>query len=387
MVFDWLRTAKGSPVEKKASATGPLIAFGLGGRVAWSPRDKVSLTRNGFAGNVIGFRCVRMIAEAAASAPLVLTDGERRLEEHPVRRLLAAPNPGQLGAAFLEAVYGHMLLGGDAYVEAAGRLSSGAPAELHALRPDRMRVVPGPDGWPAAYEYEVSGRKVRFDMADGRPILHLKSFHPLDDHYGMSPLEAAAAAVDIHNAAGRWSKGLLDNAAQPSGAIVHRSADGSTLSQEQYERLVDELEANHQGARNAGRPMLLEGGLDWKPMGFSPSDMEFQESRTAAARDIAIAFGVPPMLLGLPGDATYANYQEANRAFWRQTVLPLVRRVSGALASWLGTEMDERLELTPDMDAIPALAVEREALWRRVSAAEFLTESEKRAMLGLPPTA
>ena len=68
-------------------------------------------------------------------------------------------------------------------------------------------------------------------------------------------------------------------------------------------------------------------------------------------------------------------------------MLPLVRRVSGALASWLGTEMDERLELTPDMDAIPALAVEREALWRRVSAAEFLTESEKRAMLGLPPTA
>ncbi len=384
MVFDWLRTAKASPAERKASATGRVIAATSSGRVAWSPRDQVSLTRNGFAGNVIGFRCVRMVAEAAASAPLVLSAEGRRLEEHPVKRLLAAPNPGQLGAAFMEAIYGHLLLGGDAYVEAAGRLSTGAPMELHALRPDRMRVVPGPDGWPAAYEYAVGGRSVRFDMTEGRPILHLKAFHPLDDHYGMSPLEAAASAVDIHNAAARWSKALLDNAAQPSGAIVHRAPDGAVLSQEQYDRLVDELEANHQGARNAGRPMLLEGGLDWKPMGFSPSDMEFQESRTAAARDIAIAFGVPPMLLGLPGDATYANYQEANRAFWRQTVLPLVRKVGGALAAWLGDGMGERMELLPDMDAIPALAPEREALWRRVSAAEFLTDAEKRALLGLP---
>ncbi|SET83331.1 phage portal protein [Oceanicella actignis] len=387
MVFNWLRTAKASPDERKASATGPVIAYQSSGRVAWSPRDKVSLTRNGFAGNVIGFRCVRMIAEAAASAPLVLTDGERRLEDHPVRRLLRAPNPGQLGAAFMEALYGHLILHGDAYVEAAGRMSNGAPAELHALRPDRMRVVPGPDGWPQAYEYAVGARKVRFEMGESRPILHLKSFHPLDDHYGMSPLEAAAAAIDVHNAAGRWSKGLLDNAAQPSGAIIYKSPDGATLTQDQYDRLVAELEANHQGARNAGRPMLLEGGLDWKPMGFSPSDMEFQETRAAAARDIAIAFGVPPMLLGLPGDATYANYQEANRAFWRQTVLPLVRRVSGALAAWLGEEMGERLELTPDMDAIPALAPEREALWRRVSAADFLTDAEKRALLGLPPAA
>ena len=385
MVLEWLRAAIGSPQERKASATGPVVAWHGAGRAAWTPRDRVSLMRNGFAGNVIGFRCVRMIAEAAAATPLVATDGARRLDEHPALRLLRAPNPGQLGAAFFEALYGHLLLTGDAYVEAAGRMSTGAPLELHALRPDRMRVVPGPDGWPEAYEYTVGGRKVRFDMsAEEQPILHLRSFHPLDDHYGMSPLEAAAAAVDIHNAASGWSKALLDNAARPSGAIVYRSPDGATLSAEQYARLVDELEANHQGARNAGRPMLLEGGLDWKPMGFSPTDMEFLETKTAAARDIAIAFGVPPMLLGLPGDATYANYQEANRAFYRQTVLPLVRRVTGALAAWLGAQSGETFTLAPDMDAIPALAEERAAQWRRICEAGFLSDAEKRRLLGLP---
>ena len=63
--------------------------------------------------------------------------------------------------------------------------------------------------------------------------------------------------------------------------------------------------------------------------------MEFQKTKEAAAREIAMAFGVPPMLMGIPGDATYANYQEANRAFYRLTVLPLAARVTAALSHWL----------------------------------------------------
>jgi HK97 family phage portal protein len=159
------------------------------------------------------------------------------------------------------------------------------------------------------------------------------------------------------------------------------------LSSDQYDRLVSEMEAHHQGARNAGRPMLLEGGLDWKPMGFSPSDMEFQKTKEAAAREIAIAFGVPPMLLGIPGDATYSNYQEANRAFYRLTVLPLATKVMADLAHWLSRFAGEAVELKPDLDQVPALAGERDQQWARVSAAEFLTVAEKRMLLGLPKLA
>ena len=130
--------------------------------------------------------------------------------------------------------------------------------------------------------------------------------------------------------------------------------------------------------------MLLEGGLDWKPMGFSPSDMEFQKTKEAAAREIAVAFGVPPMILGIPGDATYANYQEANRAFYRLTVLPLMSRIAGALAEWLSDVSEARFELRVDLDQVPALAAERDGQWRRVSEALFLTDAEKRALLGLP---
>ncbi|OJY32630.1 MAG: phage portal protein [Rhodobacterales bacterium 65-51] len=385
MVFDFLRRAERVAPEQKASATGRVVAFGLSGRSVWSARDTVSLVRNGFQGNPVGFRAVKLIAEAAAALPLVLQDAERRYEQHPVLDLVRRPNPAQGRADMFEAVYAQLLLSGNAYLEAvpgAGRV----PGELHVLRSDRMSLVPGADGWPVAYDYTVGGRVHRFDMTgEVVPVCHIRSFHPQDDHYGFAPMQAAAVALDVHSAASAWSKALLDNAARPSGAIVYKGGDGqAVLSPDQYDRLVTEIEANHQGARNAGRPMLLEGGLDWKPMGFSPSDMEFQKTKEAAAREIAIAFGVPPMLIGIPGDATYANYQEANRAFYRLTVLPLVGKVTAAVSHWLTGFTGEAVELRPDLDQVPALAVERDQQWARVGAADFLTQAEKRALLGLP---
>ncbi|MEM9708447.1 MAG: phage portal protein [Pseudomonadota bacterium] len=383
-MIDFLRRKDAEPEAVKASAAGKVIAWGSSGRIAWSPRDTKSLGRQGFLGNPVGFRAVKLIAEAAAALPLVLEGDGTRYADHPRLRLFAAPNGAQGRAELLEAIYAQLLLTGNAYVEAVG--DGGLPVELHVLRSDRMNVVPGADGWPVAYTYAVGGRTHRFDVRDGpAPVCHIKNFHPQDDHYGFSPLQAAAAAVDVHNAASAWSKALLDNAARPSGAIVYQGADGQgALTPDQYDRLQAEMEAHHQGARNAGRPMLLEGGLDWKPMGFSPSDMEFQKTKEAAAREIALAFGVPPMLLGIPGDATYANYQEANRALYRLTVLPLAARVTAALSTWLDGFEGEALVLSPDLDGVPALASEREAQWRRVSEAEFLTEDEKRALLGLP---
>ncbi|MCQ0971890.1 phage portal protein [Paracoccus sp. TK19116] len=375
-------------VEKKASATGRIVAFASGsGRVAWSPRDTSSLTRGGFVGNPVGFRSVKLIAEAAAAVPLICEDAERRFDTHPVLDLLRRPNPGQGRAELFEALFGQLLLSGNGYLEAAGLTEAGMPEELHVLRSDRMSVVPGADGWPVAYEYAVGGRKHRFDMTGSPdPICHIKSFHPQDDHYGLSPMQAAAVALDVHSSASAWSKALLDNAARPSGAIIYKGLDGQgSLSPDQYDRLVGEMEMHHQGARNAGRPMLLEGGLDWKPMGFSPSDMEFHATKQAAAREIALAFGVPPMLLGIPGDATYANYAEAHRAFYRLTVLPLATRVSAAVAWWLSEHLGEVIELRPDPDKIPALAEERDQQWKRIGEASFLTDAEKRALLGLPP--
>jgi HK97 family phage portal protein len=386
MVFDFLRRSADVP-EQKASATGPVIAYQTSGRVAWSPRDAVSLTKVGFCGNPVAFRCVKLIAEAAAALPLVVQNAEMRFDTHPLMTLLSQPNPAQGRAELLEALYAQLMLNGNAYVEAVVGEAM-MPKELHVLRSDRMSVVPGADGWPVAYEYAVGGRKHRFDATTGSPICHIKNFHPQDDHYGFSPLQSAAMAMDVHNAASRWSKALLDNAARPSGAMVYKGSDGQgKLSDDQYDRLVNEMESMHQGARNAGRPMLLEGGLDWKPMGFSPSDMEFQKTKESAAREIALAFGVPPMLIGIQGDATYANYQEAHRAFYRLTVLPLATRVTAALATWLTGMSGDVVAVKPDLDQVSALSAERDAQWARMAQADFLSDAEKRSLLGLPAVA
>ncbi|MBU1346639.1 MAG: phage portal protein [Alphaproteobacteria bacterium] len=377
--FPWGR-GRDAP-EIKDSRAGPLIALTGAGRPRWTPRDYASLAREGFGRNAVAYRCVRMIAEAAASAPLaVFVDGARD-DDHRVARLLAKPNPEQSGAEWLEGVYGALQTAGNAYVEAVG---DETPSELWSLRPDRVRIVPGRAGWPEAYEYAVGGRSVRIGReADGwMPVMHLKLFHPTDDHYGFSPLEAASFAIDVHNASGEWNKALLDNAARPSGALVFNGRDGERLTEAQFAALKAELGEAHAGALNAGRPLVLEGGLDWKPMSMSPADMDFIAGKHAAAREIALAFGVPPQLLGIPGDATYANYREANAACWRGTVIPLARKAAGALSGWLGGRF-EGIRIEPDLDAVPALQPERDALWARLNAASFLTDEERRRMAGV----
>ena len=372
------------PPEQKASRTNALFALFSDARPHWSPENITDLAREGYARNPVAYRCVQMIAEAVVSLPLALYDGFRELDRHPLLDLIARPNPRATRADLFEAVTAHLLIAGNSYVELVAL--AGRPRELYVLRPDRMKVVPGRDGWPEAYEYSVAGKNLRFDMQEEGalpPILHLRLFHPSDDHYGLSPLKAAHRALDLHNAASRWNKALLDNAARPSGALVYSAA--GNLSQEQFERLKSELELNFQGAQNAGRPMLLEGGLDWKSLSLTPKDMDFIEAKHTSAREIALAFGVPPMLLGIPGDNTFSNYAEANRSFYRATVLPLANRLLSSLASWLSPAYGGALRLEPDLDQVQALSSERESLWRRVNEAGFLTDEEKRIAVGYGP--
>jgi HK97 family phage portal protein len=382
-MFEFFR--KAAP-ETKSTVPGGLFALSLSGSARWSGRDVAALARNGVMGNAIAYACVRKIAGAAASVPFLLYDGAAEVEDHPLLALLARPNGSEDCAALFERWYGFLQCAGNAYLEAVSL--DGVPRELHVLRPDRMKVVAGARGWPAAYDYTVDGRTTRIarDGSGFLPVLHASLFHPLDDYYGLSPLEVAGAAIDVHNQGAAWTKALLDNAARPSGALIYRGPDGTPgLTDEQFTRLKRELEDAYQGASNAGRPMVLEGGLDWKAMGYTPSDMDFAETRSVAAREIALAFGVPPMLLGIPGDNTYANYAEANLNFWRQTVLPQVARTAAALTRWLCPRFGEGLRVGYDADAVEALADARQALWEKLNGASFLTVNEKRAAAGYSP--
>jgi HK97 family phage portal protein len=354
-------------------------------RPALSPRGTVAAmgewplsyeaqVREAYCGNPVAQRAVRLVSEALAGTPITASEPA----------LLALVTARSGGQALLGTVAAQLLLHGNAYVQLL-QDGEGRLAELYALRPERVRVEADAQGWPMAYAYRVGAHVTRLSAEDpaGRPaVVHLKAFSPVDDHYGLGCLGAAAGAVAIHNAASRWNKALLDNAARPSGALVHEGRDGSVLSAEQHARLKAEMEAGFAGAGNAGRPMLLDGGLKWQTMSLSPADMDFVGLKAAAAREIALAFGVPPMLVGLPGDNAYANYREANRALWRQAVLPLAETIlTGLEQAARGWFAQARLGV--DLNRVSVLAEERERLWRQVGAADFLSDAEKRAMLGV----
>ncbi len=335
----------------------------------------------GYSKNPVVQRCVRMVAQGAARVPLNIVQGGKKLSEHPALTLLNSPNSHCSGPEILERIYSHLQLFGNGFLEAI--IVDNEIKALFDLRPDRMKIITGKDGWPIAYEYIAGNKKRRLSQIDEiiPKVLHLKLFHPNDDYYGASPFEAAKASLEIFEAAANWNKSLLKNGARPSGALIY-SAAGGNLTSDQFERLKNELENSFQGANNAGRPLVLEGGLDWKSMALSPKDMDFIEAKNSAARDIALAFGVPPMLLAIPGDNNYANFAEANRALWRQTILPLVRRVSANIANWLKPAFGDDFEIVPDFDSIEALSQERAALWKRISEASFLSDDEKREAVG-----
>ena len=368
--------------RKAAAPPRPVVArvaAGMpgGSPMSWGPQGYEAQVREGYLGNAVAQRAVRLVAESLGAAPITASDDR-------LRALIAARSAGQ---GLLETVAAHLLLHGNAYVQLLGD-SAGAVRELYALRPERVSVEADAGGWPVAYRYRVGERTMRLPVADPahRELIHLKAFHPLDDHYGLGCLGAAAGAIAIHNAASRWNLGLLTNAARPSGALTHASADGSALSPEQWTRLRDELDAGFAGAANAGRPLLLEGGLTWQALSLTPAELDFAGTKAAAAREIALAFGVPPMLLGLPGDATYANYREANRALWRLSVLPLATTILDGLSEGLAGRCPGA-RLAVDIDRVPALAEDRERLWRQVASADFLTPAEKRAMVGMSEAA
>ena len=321
--------------------------------------------------NPVGQRAVRLVAGMLGALPVYAAEGDER-----AAAIVASDG-------LLEGIAANLLLHGNAYLQLVAG-DDGAPAELCPMRPERVSVVADERGWPTAYLYRVGGRVTRTERCDPlgrRQVAHLKALHPRDDHYGMGCLEAACAAATAHNGAVRWNKALLDNAARPSGALVYEPADGSVLSADQHARLRDELAAEFSGQANAGRPLLLEGGLKWQALSMTPADMDFVALKEGAARDIALAFGVPPVLVGLPGDATYANAREAGRALYRQTILPMAARVLNGLGEMLGDWLGP-VKLAVDTDQLSELAEDRSRLWEQVGAASFLSDAEKREMLG-----
>jgi len=244
---------------------------------------------------------------------------------------------------------------------------------------------------PNGYRYTVDDRYRDYEVNDctgDSSVLHLKNHNPLSDWYGLSPLEVAIFSIDQHNQSSAWNQALLQNGARPSGAIMIKNSQGQgcKLNEEQFSKLKAMFTDAYSGPENAGRPLLLEGGLEWQTISMTPRDMDYIESKNSAAREISLALGVPPQLLGIPGDNTYSNLAEARVAMWEQMVIPLVENTINHLNKWLAQYWpEENLQLSCDLSSISALSSRTDATWNRLLKNNFMTINEKRQEIGLPP--
>lgn len=378
----------------KQSEAIQLLAVHQVGKALPTPVNYEAASKQGYQRTVAVFRCVNLLSRCTAGIEWTLFKKGRgarsnrtEIFEHKILDLLDRPNPMQGGFQFMESVIGFRSIAGNSYIEAVGP-GNAPPKELWPLRPDRMKIVPGRLGFPQSYEYHFKQSKKVFpvDFVKGEStILHIRTFNPTDDWYGLSPLEAAFLDIDQNTQSKNYNLALLKNSATPSGVLqvrIDESNPRGTLTQEQFDRLKETFDDEYTGVLNGGKPLLLEGGLEWKSIGLAPQQLDMMESRNATARDIAQAFDVPPLLLGLPGDNTFANYKEARLAFYEDNVLPLMNMVRDELNNWLVPAFGEGLILDYDKDNIEALAPKRESKFESLKGAAFLTENEKREAAG-----
>ncbi len=348
--------------------------------------DYYELSDTGYKKNVIVFRCVQLISRALAS---VEWQTEQLLDKpnsndiaNKMLDLIKKPNSQMYKTSFMEQAISHLLLSGNCYILAV-KNESDVPTSLHLLRPDRINIIPGQRNLPLGYEYRHYNKKHVFevDQTDGHSdILHIKLFNPLDDWYGMSPVEVAMSSINQHNAIAQQNSSFLKNGGRPSGALMYKSS----LDNQKREELKSNLRNLYEGGRNAGKILLLEGNFEWKEMGLSPKDLDFISGKELSSKEIALAFGVPSILIGQMSSATFSNYKEARYTFWEETLIPLLNIISGEFSNWFKMLFKTDISITYDLDSIPALSKRRETEWRKINNAEFLTINEKREALGYP---
>lgn len=375
-MFEWLTRLM--PASVKESATGGVIYTGQNAAV-WSKREYAAFADEAYKRNVIAYQAIHKTAQAVATIPwyAVKPNGDE-LIEHPFLSLIQKPNQMQSRYEFLQALVGYYRISGNGYMERV--MVRGKTVEIYALRSDRMIVLPSQTGVPKGYKYTVGQNSHTWEcdpITGACDIRHIKDFNPLDDWYGMSPIEAGAYAVDQHNETMIYMQSLLQNGAAPSGALEVQGE----LTAEQFNRMKAEINEKYSGSKNAGRAMLLEGGAKWTAMGLSPQAMSIIEVKYSAARDVSLALGVPPLLLNIPGDSTYSNYKEARLAFYEETIIPLAEMIRDELNSWLSDQFGG-VKLEIDLDKIPAIAEKRRELWTMADSSADLTINEKREIKG-----
>lgn len=327
----------------------------------WDTKKAVT---DGFEVSTLVYRCCVIWMQCVASVPwLAYTRGKgadapwEPAPDHPLSLLVDQPNTQQSFQEVVQLVTAHMQLGGNFTLRKI--LVGGTetrPDELRALWPlnvAAMQPIPaavGPVGSVSGYRYEWDGVRETFPADQ---IVHGMFPDPINPFWGVSPLMAAARVVDTDVSMADWNRTAMENRAVPDGVFVFKD----NLTEEEYEEARARVREQRLGTRNAREPWVIGNAAQWIQTGMTPAEMDFIASRGLNREEICAAFGVPVSLVIGQKDNTFANYAEARRAFWLDSVIPFLETIRAPLNRALVPHFGDRrgLWLSFDTSNVPAL--------------------------------
>ncbi len=320
---------------------------------------------------------VNRISEAAALVPLRIfrhtPAGRLEVPEHPLARLLNAPNPHLSRFELIEQTVGALELTGNAFWYLAGD-ARGRPAEIWPLPPERVSVVPDPTRYVRGYVYELDGQRVPLEAEE---IVHFRRWHPANDYYGLSALEAARLAVTSDRAMAEWNYHTFGQEnGVPAGIVSIREF----VSDADFERIKRDWKASYGGTQRR-TAFLRGGGIEWHDIGLSHQDLDFLKGREAHRDEILHIFGVPTGLIS--DNATEANATVAERLFIERTLYPKLVRIAQKITADLLPFWEHSGEAAFD-DIRPTDAQARLAEIQAARAALSINEIRER-FFALPP--
>jgi len=302
------------------------------------------------------------------------------VEDHPLIDLIERMNPFMNRFDMLEMSNIHLELCGNNYWYIINN-KLGIPAEIWTMHPDRVKIVPSREKWIKGYVYTtLDGKNIPFEPEE---IIHFKFPHPSNYYYGMSPLEAMSAMVNINTAYDQYEWGLMKHNAVPPMALV--APKDSVISEDEFERIKERWNSTYGGPRNAGKVAFLEGGMDIKPLAFNNREMNYGKGRDEAMKQILAAFGVPMSKVTVDAVGR-ANADAGNYQYMSDTIQPRCQRFEDRLneSEGLTSKFDENLFLMFDN---PVPDDEEFALKERESnlGAGLTSINEERGKIGMEP--
>jgi len=339
--------------------------------------------------NILGisavWACVNLLAGTIASLPLMVyrtnSRGERTLaRDHPLFRILHdSPNYDQTATDFWEYSSASIELWGNSYA-AIERNGGGRVAALTPLRPDSVSVRRLENG-NLEYRWTMDGEN---HVGSDRAILHIRGFGG-DPLGGMSTLHFGRHAFGLARAIDRAAAGTFSNGMIAQTALTFER----WLTDEQRNLAETKLSEKYIGAKNSGRPIILEGGTKIDVLSIKPEDAQMLESRGFSVEEVCRFFGVPPFMVGHTQKVTSfgSGLEQQVLGFQKFTLRRRLKRIEQALEKQLLTSAERAAGLTIEFNLEGLLrgdSTARAAFYQSALANGWMTINEVREKENLP---